>query len=78
MAEQESPRFYICRRHLVPRVEPGHCPDCELELIECRPGDPDDPCRRPRMDSKGRVLTRAPLWWLRLTLGELSDRWEEE
>ena len=65
-------RVYLCPRHLIPQEKPGQCSFCDLELIECRPGDPDDPCRRPVVDEQGRVRSRAPLWWLEKTVGALK------
>jgi hypothetical protein len=32
--------------------------------VECDPHDPDNPCRKPPIDAQGRILSRAPLWWL--------------
>ncbi len=72
MTAENEPRIYMCPRHLVPQLGPGKCPqDCALELIECLPGDPDDPCRRPLVDENGSIKTRAPLWWLRHSVSEL-------
>ena len=67
---------YLCSVHLTPTGEPGICPECGRELVGCRPGDPDDPCRRPIIDQRGRVLTRAPLWWLRYSVSELAQRFQ--
>ncbi len=72
MSEDPEIHIYMCPRHLVAQAEPGKCPlDCTLDLIECCPGDPDDPCRRPVVDEDGTVRTRAPLWWLEHTVEEL-------
>jgi hypothetical protein len=65
---------YLCPVHLTPTGQPGACVQCGRELVGCRPGDPDDPCRRPMMDSSGRILTRAPLWWLRYSVKDLAQR----
>jgi len=67
-------RVYLCRRCFVAQAGPGNCPRCGLELVSCRPGDPDDLCRRPLMDAQGRIRTRAPLWWLHFSVGELVER----
>jgi len=72
MAEREV-RFSLCPRCLLPGEEPGACPQCGTQRLTCRPGDPDDPCRRPLIDAAGRVQTRAPLWWLRFTVGRLTE-----
>ncbi len=69
---------YLCPVHLVPTGTPGKCELCGRELVGCRPGDPDDPCRRPMMDHGGRILTRAPLWWLRYSVKELAQRFMEK
>ena len=63
---------FLCPRCLDSQPEAGTCPRCGLERIGCRPGDPDDPCRRPLVDAAGQVRTRAPLWWLRQTVGPLT------
>ena len=70
--------IYLCPVHLTPTGEPGACPECGREMLGCRPGDPNDPCRRPIMDQRGRVLTRAPLWWLRYSVAELAQRFQDE
>jgi hypothetical protein len=40
------------------------CQVCGHSLVECKPGAPDDPCRKPLTDNDGDLLTRAPLWWV--------------
>lgn len=69
----ELPMIHICTRCLTPAGEGGTCSACGGQRISCRPGDPDDPCRRPLMDDRGRVLTRAPLWWLQHTVPQLIE-----
>jgi hypothetical protein len=49
-----------------------------LKLITCHVGDLEDPCRRPLMDSEGRILTRAPLWWLNQSVAELIQFLEKK
>ena len=73
MGLHDALEVYLCPTHLVPTGKPGVCPECGQELLGCRPGDPDDPCRRPIIDQRGRVLTRAPLWWLRYSIHELAE-----
>lgn len=67
-------QVYLCPRCMLAGDSPEPCPRCGGERLTCRPGDPDDPCRRPLIDSNGRVRTRAPLWWLRLTVRDLADK----
>jgi hypothetical protein len=49
-----------------------------MELLTCKPGDPDDPCRRPLIDAKGQIKTRAPVWWLKYSVTDLMDILEED
>ena len=63
---------FLCPRCLDAQASAGVCPRCGLERVGCRPGDADDPCRRPLVDAAGQVRTRAPLWWLRQTVGPLT------
>lgn len=70
--------LYLCPNHLIPSDQPGICPRCDREMVGCRPGDPDDPCRRPMMDQHGRILTRAPLWWLHYSVAELTQRFQDK
>jgi hypothetical protein len=65
MTDVESERIYLCPSCLTPADSGGPCRNCGETVIECKPGDPDDPCRRPLIDDQGRVRTRAPLWWVR-------------
>jgi hypothetical protein len=58
-------RLYLCENCFHASDQPGVCPDCGQALIECCPGEPDDPSRRPLMDQEGRLLTHAPLWWMK-------------
>ncbi|HSB90704.1 MAG TPA: hypothetical protein VLD63_11835 [Anaerolineales bacterium] len=66
--------LYLCARCLLPGDAPGPCPRCGRERLTCRPGDPDDPCRRPVIDAAGKVRTRAPLWWLKESVAPLIGR----
>jgi len=74
MTCEAEPQVFLCPNCLLPAAEPGPCTRCGRQRVGCRPGDPDDPCRRPLMSLSGRVLTRAPLWWLRHTMGDLANR----
>ncbi len=56
--------LYICPNCFSAETSPGECPHCQRERVECDPGKPDNPCRKPPMDKDGRLLSRAPLWWL--------------
>ncbi|MEW6567600.1 MAG: hypothetical protein AB1449_05425 [Chloroflexota bacterium] len=77
MDEPFSNQLYLCPRCLLPGDQPGPCPRCGQERLTCRPGDPDDSCRRPRVDAAGQIRTRAPLWWLRHTVARLARYWEQ-
>jgi hypothetical protein len=78
MTANSDPEVYLCPVHLVPTDQPGTCVQCGRPLVGCQPGDADDPCRRPIMDTHGRILTRAPLWWLRYSVTELAQRFIEK
>ena len=73
MSEGEPLQIFLCPQCLVASDAPGACTRCGRERLTCRPGDPDDPCRRPLIDAAGRVRSRAPLWWLRHTVTRLTD-----
>jgi hypothetical protein len=73
MSDQGVEAIYICANCMLPGEDAGPCPRCGRARIGCRPGDPDDPCRRPWIDGQGRVRTRAPLWWLRKTVTSLAE-----
>jgi hypothetical protein len=73
MSSMETLQVYLCPRCLSAEGGPGLCPRCGEARLGCRPGEPDDPCRRPIMDSRGQVRTRAPLWWLRASLAQLPS-----
>ena len=77
MVVDEVVEIFLCSRCLIAESEPGVCTRCDLQLIVCRPGAEDDPHRRPLMDAQGNVLSPAPLWWLKHTLGSLAMRFEE-
>ena len=66
--------IYVCRRCTTSAGESGKCQFCGGVKVACRPGDDDDPLRRPLIDAAGNVLTRAPRWWLREIIPELVDR----
>ena len=55
---------YVCRQCFSTDIRPGPCPEHDEARVECDPGDPDSPCRRPPMDAQGRIVNRAPLWWV--------------
>lgn len=71
VVRMETVALYLCGRCLLAGDEPGPCPRCGRQRLTCRPGDADDPCRRPLIDAAGVVRTRAPLWWLTQTVGPL-------
>ncbi len=66
--------IYVCRRCLTPSGEFDLCRYCNGEKVACHPGAEGDPLRRPMVDAKGRVLTRAPIWWLHYTMPQLVER----
>lgn len=70
-------QVYLCPRCFEAQTAPGFCPNDGAELLSCRPGAPDDPCRRPLMDDKGRVVSRAPIWWLQYTVRDLMSYLEK-
>ena len=67
---------FLCPRCLTASETAGACEVCGGARLGCRPGDPDDPCRRPIIDGRGRVRTRAPLWWLRTSVRPLIEEAE--
>lgn len=71
MTGRPGEMVFLCPRCLDAQPVGGTCPRCGVDRIGCYPGHPDDPCRRPLVDSAGRILTRAPLWWLHQTAGPL-------
>lgn len=73
MGYQDVEHIYLCPGCLSAAEGSGACSNCGTTVIECRPGDPDDPCRRPLMNQDGEVLTRAPVWWLQHGVSELME-----
>ena len=71
MGDDEVVEFYLCPSCLTPGDSRGSCPECGTERLRCCPGERDDPCRRPLIDS-GMVRTRAPLWWLQHSVTRLT------
>ena len=57
--------IFMCPRSLVAQCEAGSYPDCGVQLAACHPEAQGNPRRRPPMNAKGQVLSRAPLWWLK-------------
>lgn len=64
---------YVCTRCTASAGEPGKCEYCGGQKVACRPGEDDDPIRRPLIDADGNVLTRAPIWWLIYTVPGLMN-----
>jgi len=56
---------YVCGRCFSADSAPGPCPRCALPRVRCEPGGLADPSRQPPSDAHGRLLSRAPVWWLR-------------
>ena len=71
MSDRSSEWIYICPRCFEAQDSDGHCSKDGTKLISCRPGHPDDPCRRPLVDEDGKIRTRAPIWWLRYSVMEV-------
>jgi hypothetical protein len=65
--------IYMCPNCFNPGDTDGPCAICGTQVLQCRPGDPDDPCRRPLQDSSGNIKSRAPKWWLEHQVGPLID-----
>lgn len=78
MSEQFPEIIHLCPKCLQGQEEGGLCPNDGTELIECKPGARDNPTRRPLIDDKGQVLTRAPRWWLNFTVGEIMGLVEKK
>ena len=78
MSADFSEEIYLCPKCLEAQLAPGPCPNDGTDLLTCKPGDPDDPCRRPIVDAMGQVKTRAPVWWLKYSVTELMNLLEEE
>lgn len=76
--EDASIEIYLCPRCLIAGGTPGVCKHCGQELITCQPGSCEDPQRRPLIDRQGNVRSRAPIWWLKHTLGSLILHYEEK
>lgn len=69
MSAKGEIRFYMCPRCLAVDEAAGFCSRCQIERLGCRPGERGDPCRRPRQNAAGDLLSRAPIWWLDKTGG---------
>ena len=72
MAEESMTAVCLCPNCFTPANEPGRCEVCGHERLVCKPGDPDDPCRKPLVTASGEVRSQAPLWWLLRTVGEVA------
>ena len=55
---------YICPRCFSADAAAGPCPRCGPPRQQCEVGSPGSEFRRPPRDATGRVLCRAPLWWV--------------
>jgi hypothetical protein len=56
--------LYLCERCFSAALAPGPCPRCNQPRRHCELGAGDNPCRRPPTDAEGRLLSRAPQWWV--------------
>ena len=70
--------LYLCPNCFSADTEPGDCPACQRPRVECDPGDPDNPCRKPPMDAEGHLLARAPLWWLAQSAPYLREQLKQK
>lgn len=70
--------FYLCPNCFTPGRAPGACENCGSTVLHCRPGDADDPCRKPLLNAAGDLKTRAPLWWLKHNIPALAKYYESE
>ena len=69
---------YVCPNCFSADTAPGDCPDCGRARLEFDPGAPNHPGRKPPMDAEGRVLSRAPLWWLARTAPYLREQLKQK
>jgi hypothetical protein len=69
--------LYVCPNCFSTDTAPGGCPDCQRARVECDPGDSDNPCRKPPMDAKGNMTSRAPLWWLAKSVPHLREQMKQ-
>jgi hypothetical protein len=60
----ETTTVYVCPRCFSTDEAAGPCPRCGPQRLRCELGAPDSDFRRPPHDADGRLLSRAPLWWL--------------
>jgi hypothetical protein len=77
MGNDDVVEFYLCPRCLTPGDSSGFCSVCGTERLHCCPGESDDPCRRPLIDS-GMVRTRAPLWWLQHSVTRITKHKKQD
>jgi hypothetical protein len=71
MTDEVVKMFYMCPNCMEPAEEPTPCPKCGGNRVPCRPGESDDPCRKPFMAPTGEIRSRAPVWWLQ-AIGRLK------
>jgi len=74
MSAAEPTIMYVCPNCFLADIRPGKCPGCGHERVECDPGDPNNPCRRPPMDAQGNIQSRAPQWWLARSVPYIRER----
>jgi hypothetical protein len=77
MEQDEIVEFYLCPGCLTPGDTPGSCHVCGAQRLQCCPGEPNDPCRRPLIDG-GMVRTHAPMWWLQHSVTRIAKQKKEE
>ncbi|MBI2935717.1 MAG: hypothetical protein HYY31_02750 [Chloroflexi bacterium] len=59
---REPAVIYICRYCFNVAEVAGRCHD--LPMVRCQPPPPGDELSKPLVTPDGRILTRAPQWWL--------------
>jgi len=62
MLQEEHRIVYVCEVCLHCSTEPGihH----SRPMLQCDAGCPGDECSKPIESADGRLLTRAPRWWI--------------
>jgi hypothetical protein len=56
--------LYLCERCFSAADTPGPARAAVSRGAIFQVGAVDDPCRRPPTDAEGRLLSRAPQWWV--------------
>ncbi len=62
MVREEHRIIYVCEACLHCSKEPGT--HHSRPMVQCDAGCPGDECSKPVESADGRLLTRAPRWWI--------------